>query len=121
MSRLDAQDLFSSGPHTIKPGAWQRSLERRSFPGINGELVLDLGLRARTVTQSGWLQAASAEELAEKMSAVEVYLDGRTHTLVDSHGLIYQKMILEAFEPTSPIRRSRGFWCEYTCRYLQLP
>jgi hypothetical protein len=121
MSSLDGQDLFSSGPHSILPGPWQRSLERRSFPGIDGELVLDMGLRARLIRQAGRLRASTAVQLAELIGAIEAFLDGQSHTLVDNHGLTYPGVVLEQFEPTTAMRRGRGFWCDYACRYLQLP
>ena len=37
MSSLDGEDIFGSGPHTIRTGPWQRCLQRRGFAGIDGE------------------------------------------------------------------------------------
>ncbi|MFB3894139.1 MAG: hypothetical protein ACE15C_19215 [Phycisphaerae bacterium] len=118
---LDGQNLFASGPCEVRAGAWQRSTQRRAFPGVSGEIAIDLGLRARPIHQTGRLEAPSAEELAEAIAAIEAFTDGRPHTLVDSHGLAYAWVLLEQFELTTPIRRGRAFWCEYACRYVQLP
>jgi len=120
-SSLDGAALFSSGPHWFRPGPWQRNLERRSFPGADGELVLDLGLRARAIYQGGRLGAPTADAMARQIVAIEALVDGQSHTLVDGQGATYSGVILEKFEQTSPIRAGAGFWCEYACQYLQLP
>ncbi len=121
MTTLDGQNLFGSGPHAVQAGPWERELQRRSFSGVDGELILDMGLRSRPIIQTGRLQAASATEVHGAISQIETFLDGKTHTLVDNHGQTYDGVILEAFEPTTPVRRGRGFWCEYKAGYRQLP
>lgn len=121
MSTLDGLDLFSSGPNDVVAGSWARSLQRRSFAGVNGELILDLGLRCRNIVQSGRLQASSAAMLHTLISQIEQKLDGQTHTLVDNHEQSYSRVLVEHFELRGPIRRGRGFWCDYTLRYIQLP
>lgn len=121
MSSLDGQNLFASGPHTFRLGPWERRLERRALPGLTGEVVIDLGVRGRAIHQAGRLCAANRQALQAVLSAVEASLDGRTHTLVDGHGQSYGAVMLEQFELTGPIRQGRGFWCDYACRYLQLP
>jgi len=121
MSTLDGNSLFASGPHSIQPGSWERRLMRRGFAGINGELVLDLGLRSRPVVQTGRLQAASASAMNVLISAVEDYQDGRSHLLADDHGQTFTAILLEEFNITTPVKRGRDFWCDYTIRYRQLP
>ena len=121
MSSLDGNNLFSSGPHSFRPLAWQRQLDRRSFPWVDGELVLDIGMRSRTITQQGRLQASSAAALNSLISAIEQFVDGQAHVLVDNHGLSYPKVILETFEPATPLQHGRGFWCDYVANYRQLP
>ncbi len=121
MSSLDGQDLFGSGPHSIRPGSWQRSMERRSFAGVDGELVLDMGLRGRVISQNGRLQAATASALNDLISPIEELIDGELHTLVGNHSRVYGRLLIEHFEPTTPVRQGRGFWCEYELRYRQLP
>ena len=121
MSSLDSADLFSSGPHTFRPLSWQRQLDRRPFPGLDGELVLDMGLRSRQIVQQGRLQAASAAQLQSLIAAAQQFIDGTTHSLVDNHGQTYPRVILESFEPATPVQRGRGFWCDYIANYRQLP
>lgn len=121
MSSFDGQNLFDSGPHSIRPDAWERQLQRRGFAGIDGELVLDLGLRSRAIHQTGRLQGASASAVAALAETIEAYQDGRPHELIDNHGRTYPSAILEEFQTTTPIKRGRGFWCDYTVSYRQLP
>ena len=121
MSSLDGQNLFGSGPHSIRPGTWSRAMQHRSFPGIDGELVLDMGLRSRQIVQTGRLQAGTASAIHTLMSAVETKLDGSTHALIDDLGRTYSAVLVEKFEPTTPVRRGQSFWCDYTIVYHQLP
>lgn len=121
MSTLDGQHLFDSGPHTLRPLSWQRQLERRSFAGLDGELVLDMGMRSRQIVQQGRLQAQTAEILQAQLAAIEAFQDGLTHALTDNHNVSYSKVLLESFEPATPLNRGRGFWCDYTLTYRQLP
>ena len=120
MTTLDGLSLFASGPCRITAGSWQRATQRRGFAGLDGELMLDMGLRSREITQTGRLQAATAEELEALVAQIEEYLDGRPHTLADGQGRQFTNVVVERFEPTSP-RTGRGAWCEYTLRYRQLP
>ena len=121
MSLLDGNDLFGSGPHTITPGPWERALQRRGFAGVDGELVLNMGIRSRSLTQQGRLQAQTAAALRTLTTAIEAYLDSQLHTLTDNHSGVYSRVIIESFSPESPINRGRGFWCEYTVLYRQIP
>ena len=77
MSSLDGSNIFSSGPHSFRPLAWQRQLQRRSFPGLDGELVLDMGMRSRRIVQQGRLQASSASSLAGLVAAIERFVDAQ--------------------------------------------
>jgi len=121
MSSLDGQDLFGSGPHAVRSTSWQRSVQRRGFAGLDGELILDMGLRSRIISQTGRLQAGTADALNALVTQIEEFLDGRLHTLVDDHGRSFPNVLVEEFEPTTPLQRGRNFWCEYVLRYRQLP
>lgn len=121
MSLLDGIDVFGSGPHSIRPGAWERNLLRREFPGLDGELVLNLGLRGRTITQVGRLQATGAAALQGLLSRIEAFHDGAFHTLVDAYGQTFAKVVLVKFELPTSIQRGRGCWCQYALEYRQLP
>jgi len=121
MSTLDSQNLFGSGPHAFQAGSWQRQIDRRGFAGLDGELILDQGLRSRTITQTGRLQAATAGQLTTILAKIDALVDGQLHTLVDNHAQTYERVFVEHFEPTTPARTGRGIWCDYTLRYRQLP
>jgi hypothetical protein len=121
MSSYDGDSLFDSGPHALRFGPWQRSMQRRGFAGVNGELLLDLGLRSRKLTQTGRLQGESPLALHAQLEAISAHSDGATHTLVDNYGQQHPDVILERFETTTPVQRGRGFYCDYLIEYLQLP
>ena len=121
MSTLDGQDLFASGPHEVRVGSRKRQSVRRGFPGLDGELQLDLGERARAIVQTGRLAAVSAAELQALVQQIDAFVDGAAHTLIDEHGRTHANVLLESFEPTTPLAASRGAWCDYEIRYRQLP
>jgi len=121
MSTLDGQDLFASGPHEVRVASPQREAIRRGFPGLDGELHLDLGERGRAITQTGRLSAESACDLQTLLEQISAFVDGNSHTLIDTHGRTHANVLLETFEPTTPIRSSRGVWCDYQIHYRQLP
>ena len=121
MSSYAGQDLFGSGPHDFRFGPWERSVQRRGFAGVNGELVLDLGVRSRQIFQTGRLEADSAGGLNDLLEAINAQGDGREHALVDNHGQSHPHAILERFETTTPLRRGRRFHCDYKADYRELP
>lgn len=121
MITLDGQPLFSSGPCELTPLSWHRRLLRRELPGLNGEIVLDLGVRGRLLRQTGRLQASSAFDLNGLLRLIVAFQDGRAHTLVDNHGITYPDVLVTSFELTTPLTAGRGFWADYRMEYLQLP
>ena len=121
MSSFANETLFSSGPHAFRFGPWQRRLERREFAGVNGMVILDMGLRFRKIIQTGRLQGETVEQINEIIEQIIDLCDGKEHTLVDNHGRSHEHVLLVRFETTTPIRRSRGFYCDYEIEYQQLP
>lgn len=121
MSSFAGKNPFGSGPHAIRCGSWRRSQQRRGFAGLDGELVLDDGLRGRGIEQTGRLQADSASALHSLIENIEELIDGQMHTLLDNHGHIYANVMLESFEPQTLLLKGRSFFCDYVARYLQLP
>ena len=118
---IDAMDLFSPGPAGLRAHSWQRQLERRTFPGLAGEMVLDLGARSRTIIQQGRLSAPTAAALHARLTQIHALADGLCHTLVDGDGHAYANVQLESFEPTTPVAHGRDYWCDYTLTWRQLP
>ncbi len=120
MSSLDGQNLFGSSPHTIKARTWQRAITRRGFSGVDGEFALDQGLRSRVIIQTGRLQSDAAASLGTLILQIEDFIDGQLHTLIDNYSHTYQLVLVENFEPTTPVKHGRGYWCDYEIRYRQL-
>ena len=121
MSTLNGQDLFGSGPHSIRPGSWPREQMRRGMAGLNGEVVIDMGRRSREIHQSGRLQAATAAELEAVLDAIVACHDGTACILIDNHNQTHANVMIETFAPDTPLRRGAGYWCDYTLTYRQLP
>ncbi len=121
MSSFNGVDLFSCGPHSFSLHGWTRQQIRRSYAGLDGEAVIDMGRRSRVIDQKGRLQASTASELDALIAQIEAYADGQAYSLIDNHGLTHETVILEKFELTGPIHTSRNFWCDYTISYRQLP
>ena len=118
MSTLDGNNLFSSGPHSIHGGPWQRDLSRRGFAGVDGELVVDLGLRGRSIVQTGRLQAANITDLLAQIEAIRLVNDGKDHSLDAGQGGPAIRVVIESFKP-GPILAGRGFFCDYELSYRQ--
>jgi hypothetical protein len=117
MSTLDGNNLFSSGPHSIHGGPWQRDLVRRGFAGVDGELLVDLGLRGRNIVQTGRLQAADIAGLLSQIDAIRAKADGQEHTLDAGQGPAV-RVVIENFKP-GPLLAGRGFFCDYEITYRQ--
>jgi len=120
MTTLDGQQLFASGPCRLTAGPWRRATQRRGLAGLDGEYLLDLGRRGREIVQAGRLQAATAAEVLAAVAQIEAVDDGGEHTLTDTHGRVFTRVVIESFEPDTP-QSGRGWWCDYTLRYRQLP
>jgi hypothetical protein len=121
MTTFDGRDLFGAGPSSVRALSWQRHAERRSLPGLCGELIVDQGLRSRAIVQHGRLCADTAAELHGALAAIEAMIDGLPHVLIDNHGRRHERAVLESFEQLTPVQRGRGFWCDYTATYRELP
>jgi len=94
---------------------------RRGLIGLDGEVILDFGKRSRTIVQRGRLQAATPIALASSITAIEILIDGQSHTLVDSNSQTYNNVLIEEFSPQSPVTLGKNYWCDYRITYRQLP
>ncbi|MFW6133075.1 MAG: hypothetical protein ACOC8F_04205 [Planctomycetota bacterium] len=121
MITLDGDALFASGPHAVRVESPQRAVRRRGLPGLDGELVLDMGLRSRRLVQTGRLIGTSAADARDLIAAIEARIDGDTHTLTDGLGRSFPRVLVESFAPAAPVRHGRAYWCDYTVTYRQLP
>lgn len=116
MILLDDQPVFA-GPTSLRAAGRARRLEPRTFGGLSGELLVDLGAAPGRLHQTGRLQAETTADLRDQIERAESFLDGAPHTLTDPHGRTWPGCVMESFELTTPVRRGRGFWCESEARY----
>lgn len=121
MSSYGGDPLFGSGPSRFVVGAWESDSLRRALPGLDGELLVHLGRRGRTIVQTGRLQAESVVLLELQCRAIEDRQDGFARELIDNSGVIYRNVVLRHFERTTPTALGRGVWVDYRIEYLQLP
>jgi len=115
---LDEAELFGSGPHEIVAGSPERQAGERTFSGLAGAMIVDLGQQPRTLLQHGRLSAASAESLAQLEAAVEARVDGAVHELVARDGASYPYVRVERFTRRGPVevglRHHRPYEIQYT-------
>ena len=116
---LDGESLFSSGPARLEISSWVHQTLRRSFPGLDGELVMPLGRRSRTLAQCGTLTAPTRELLETRINAISTRLDGQLHQLTED-ALIYSNLLLEQFAPGAFLQTASQFSCDYRVDYREL-
>ena len=116
---LDEAELFASGPHEIVAGSPERQSGERTFSGLAGALVVDLGQRPRTLLQCGRLSAASAESLVQLEAAIEARIDGAVHELVARDGTGYPYVRLERFTRRGPVEVGLRYHRAYEIAYTE--
>jgi hypothetical protein len=117
---LDDKALFDEQDLKIQIGTWQRASVERSIPGLDGTVSIDLGCRSRTIRQRGILKASSQAAMHSRLDAIEVLLDGDTHTLVTADGQTYANLRVDAFKPLDRDTSGVGAVVEYEIVYTQL-
>ena len=100
---LDDSELFASGPHELVAGTPERAVGQRTFSGLAGALLVDLGRRPRSLVLRGRLSAATAESLAQLEAAIEARIDGQVHALTGRDGTSYPQVRLERFTRRGPV------------------
>jgi hypothetical protein len=118
--QIDGNDIFSAGACRLSVGSWNREQIRRPLSGLDGELVIDQGLRSRTLTVTGRLTGATASLVASAAEAIAQLCDGQSHTLTDNNGRVFERVLVEAFEP-GVIQLGRAWCCDFTLELRQLP
>lgn len=116
---LDGQPLFASGPARLDISSWVHQSLRRSFPGLDGELVMPLGRRSRTLAQHGTLTATTRELLESRINAITACLNGQLHQLTED-ALLYRNLLLEQFAPGVIVQTASQFSCDYRIDYREL-
>lgn len=121
MIKIDSENVFGGSPAELKYKSWERENIVKTFPGIDGELIIDLGKRSRLIVQTGRLRAGNQSEIKQMITNIENLIDGSTHTLTDNYSNSYNNIIIENFELTSAIQAGPTFFCDYKITYRQLP
>ena len=117
---LDGQELFDKQQLKIELGSFKRDSVERAVPSLNGVLTIDLGSRGRKIKQSGTLRAKSRTQINERISAISVFLDGDTHTLVTDGGQEYKNLRVDSFKVTAERIDGTGIVIDYEIKYTQL-
>ena len=120
MFKLDNNAIFGTSPSYIKVHGWTRETLTKSFPGVDGEVIIDLGKRSRKLIQIGRLRSSNATGISNMISNIQNKIDAKTHTLIDDHGISYTKVLVESFELKSPIKKGVSCFCDYEITYRQL-
>jgi hypothetical protein len=99
-----------------------RERQLNSFFGLSGLESLDGGLRGRVTQVSGLLYGNSPAALAAAESQFRTFNDGVARTLVDTLGITWTNVCLEAFQPQGRIRQSPSgiLFRAYKARFLHL-
>ena len=116
---LDDTVFFSEAPFELEIRSVQRSVVQKSAAGLDGQVCIDLGLRARKLVQKGELRARSQTELQKKMDEINELIDGNLHVLKCPDGRIFENLIIENFQVDPFISGGAHVSCEYSITYTQ--
>jgi hypothetical protein len=120
MVSLDGQNLFDEQEPKIEPGSAIRDSVERTMPGLDGVLSIDMGVRGRTIKQTGVLRAKSRSQMDGKIGAISSYMDGDTHTLSTRGGKRFDNLRMDVFRITEEKISGEGICCDYEIVYRQL-
>jgi len=117
---LDGKALFDEQDLKIQVGTWQRASVERTIAGLDGMVSIDLGRRGRQIRQQGILGAASRAALRSRVTVIEGFIDGSTHTLVTTDGQEYANLRMDAFKQLEANVNGAGIAIGYEIAYTQL-
>jgi len=117
---LDGQILFDEQQLEIELGSISRDSIEKAVRGLDGVLSIDLGERGREIKQKGVLRATSRSQMDERISAISVYMDGDTHTLVTNSGEEFDNLRMDGFKVTKERTGGGGVVIDYEIVYTQL-
>ena len=117
---LDGKTLFDERDLEIRIDPWERIHVERAVPGLDGVLSIDLGRRSRRIRQQGTLRAVDATEMSSRLSAIEAFCDGDTHTLVTTDGSSHANVRFDALKELSRDVTGVGVALTYEIIYTQL-
>jgi hypothetical protein len=116
---LDEGIVFDGKFFELEIKSSQRSIIQRSAAGLDGQVCIDLGLRARKLMQKGELRAKSQPELQKAIDEINGLIDGDLHILKCPDGRIFENLIIENFQAGPFISGGAHISCEYNITYAQ--
>lgn len=116
---LDDTIFFGEAPFELEIKSMQRSIVQRSAAGLDGQVCIDLGLRARKLVQKGELRAKSQPELQKKIDEINGLINGSLHILKCPDGRIFENLIIENFQVGPFVSGGAHISCEYNITYAQ--
>ena len=120
MVNLDGINLFGEGESQIEVGSFSRESIERSAAGLDGVISIDLGERGRKIRQKGEIRARSKADLDSKVGAISAFIDGDTHTLVDSQGETFENLRVDSVNVKNERGSGAGVVADYEVVYAQL-
>lgn len=117
---LDTKVLFDEQALEINADSFSRDSFKRTIPGLNGVLSIDLGLRGRKIKQAGTLRAKSRTQLDERISKIAAFMDGDTHTLTSNTGREFTNLRMDSFKTGKEHANGTGIVIDYEIIYTQL-
>ena len=116
---LDGQGLFDELQLRIEAESFNRDAVERAVAGLDGLVSIDLGRRSRVVRQKGTLRASSRPTMSERIEAIRVFMDGKTHTL-ESEDEKFEDLRVDMFKVGNNRPSGSGVCVDYEIVYMQL-
>ena len=117
---IDGQNLFDRQQLKIEPGSFSRDSIEKTVPGLDGVLSIDMGGRGRTIKQTGTLRAQSRSQVDIRISTISAFIDGNTHTLINSNGRVYDNLRMDSFKTSQERISGSSIIVDYEITYTQL-
>lgn len=120
MVTFDDQTLFGPGPARFKIGPIKLRHAIQHPLGSRGVRIEHQGTEAREFRQTGVLIDDTPERLQVIIDAIESYIDGLPHTLVDSVGRTWNDTVMLEAEADPFVRAGARWKASYRITYLQV-
>jgi hypothetical protein len=116
---LDNKLLFDDG-FKIDIGGFSHESKERRISGLSGAVSIDLGKKSRAIKQTGKLRAKSRLAMEKRISDIETFVDGGTHTLILANGQQLENLRMDSFKTKTEKLSGTGVVIEYEINYTQL-
>ncbi|HIJ67794.1 MAG TPA: hypothetical protein HPP87_09565 [Planctomycetes bacterium] len=113
-------DIIGFEQTELSIGSWRRASIERAAAGVDGSVLIDLGIRARGIVQKGLLRAPSRASLLAKVDFVRDNQDGASHTMQTEAGEYFEDMCITNVKAGFIDFGGSGASCEIEISYVQL-